>query len=151
MTKPERHFAIREIISTLAIASQSDLQRELRRRGVRVTQATLSRDMKELGVSRTAVSGKARYIMQEPSEVQILRPLVGAEVLSIDANESLIVIHTLPACANTVAEFLDVQKNTDIIGTVAGDNTLMVIPRSHRKTRDVLQFLKHKLIEGRDG
>ncbi len=151
MTKQERQFAIKEIISTTVIASQSDLQRELRRRGVRVTQATLSRDMRELGVSRAAVSGRARYTLQPVSEVQILRPLVGAEVLSIDANESLIVIHTLPACANTVAEFLDVQSNTDIIGTVAGDNTLMVIPRSHRRTKDVLQFLKHKLIEGRDG
>ncbi len=151
MTKNERQFAIKEIISTVPIASQNDLLRELRRRGVQVTQATLSRDMKELGVSRTAVSGKSRYALQPASEVQILRPLVGAEILSIDANESLIVIHTLPACANTVAEFLDVQRNPDIIGTVAGDNTLMVIPRSMRKTRDVMQFLKHKLIEGRDG
>src|SRR5512135_1032618 len=151
MTKNERQFAIKEIISTVPIASQNDLLRELRRRGVRVTQATLSRDMKKLGISRTAVSGKARYALQPASEVQILRPLVGAEILSIDANESLIVIHTLPACANTVAEFLDVQRNPDIIGTVAGDNTLMVIPRSMRKTRDVMHFLKHKLIEGRDG
>jgi len=150
MTKQERLYTVKEIISTALISDQNDLLRELRRKGVHVTQATLSRDLRELGISRSAVSGGVRYVIQPQSEVQILRPLVGAEVLSIDANENLIVVHTLPGCANTVAEFLDVQKNGDIIGTVAGDNTLMVIPRSQRRTRDVLNFLKHKLIEGRD-
>ena len=150
MTKQERLYTVKEIISTALISNQNDLLRELRRKGVHVTQATLSRDLRELGISRSAVSGGVRYVIQPQSEVQILRPLVGAEVLSIDANENLIVVHTLPGCANTVAEFLDVQKNGDIIGTVAGDNTLMVIPRSQRRTRDVLNFLKHKLIEGRD-
>jgi transcriptional regulator of arginine metabolism len=148
MRKQERLFAIKEIISTRSISSQRDLRRELHRRGVEVTQATLSRDMKELGVSRAAGGEKPRYSFASASEVQILRPLVGAEVLSIDANESIIVVRTLPACANTVAEFLDMQRNADIIGTVAGDNTLLVIPRSHKRTQDVMTFLKHKLIEG---
>lgn len=148
MRKHERLFAIKEIISTRSISSQDDLRRELRRKGVAVTQATLSRDIKELGVSRIAAGGKPRYMFEPTAEVQILRPLVGAEVLSIEANESMIVVRTLPACANTVGEFLDVQKNPEIIGTVAGDNTLLVIPRSQRKTKDVLKFLKHKLIEG---
>lgn len=150
MTKQERLYAVKEIISTAMIANQNDLLRELRRKGVRVTQATLSRDLRELGVSRSAVSGRIRYTLEPQAEVQILRPLVGAEVLSIDANENLIVVHTLPGCANTVAEFLDVQKNPDVIGTVAGDNTVMVIPRSQKRTKDVMYFLKHKLIEGRD-
>ena len=151
MTKQERLFAIKEIITTATIASQNDLLRELRRKGVRVTQATLSRDMKKLGISRSAISGKMRYSLQPASEVQLLRPLVGAEVLSIEANENLIVVHTLPGCANTVGEYLDMQKNADIIGTVAGDNTLMVIPRSQKRTQDVMHFLKRKLIEDQHG
>jgi transcriptional regulator of arginine metabolism len=150
MRKQERQFAIKEIISTKSIASQGDLSRELRRKGVAVTQATLSRDLRELGVSRVAATGRPRYALEAPSEVQILRPLVGAEVLSIDANESMIVIRTLPACANTVGEFLDGLKSPEIIGTVAGDNTLLVIPRSVRKTQDVLKLLKRKLFEGRE-
>ena len=150
MTKQERLYTVKEIISTSKIANQNDLLRELRRKGVRVTQATLSRDLRQLGASRSAVSGRTRYTLEPRSEVQILRPLVGAEVLSIDANENLIVVHTLPGCANTVAEFLDMQANSDIIGTVAGDNTLMVIPRSQKRTKDVMNFLKHKLIEGRN-
>ncbi len=150
MRKQERQYAIKEIIATKSIASQSDLSRELRRKGVAVTQATLSRDLRELGVSRSAAAGRPRYAFEAPSEVRILQPLVGAEVLSIDANEAMIVIRTLPACANTVGEFLDGLRSPEIIGTVAGDNTLLVIPRSVRKTQDVLKLLKRKLFEGRE-
>ncbi len=148
MTKQARQFAIKEIIAVRPIASQDELRRELTRRGCRVTQATLSRDMKELGVGRVVMGGQPRYALQQFAEADILRPLVGAEVRSIDANETLIVVHTLPGCANTVAEFIDVQANRDIIGTVAGDNTVLVIPGSQRKTISVLDFLKRKLIEG---
>ncbi len=150
MRKQERQYTIKEIIATKSIASQNDLSRELRRKGVAVTQATLSRDLRELGVSRVAAVGRSRYALESPAEVQILRPLVGAEVLSIDANETMIVIRTLPACANTVGEFLDGLRSPEIIGTVAGDNTLLVIPRSVRRTQDVLKLLKRKLFEGRE-
>jgi len=147
MTKQERQFAIKEILATAPIGSQDALRLELRRRGVRVTQATLSRDLKNLGVSRVAADGGVQYTLEPASEARILRPLVGAEILSISSNENLIVIRTLPGCANTVGEFIDVQKNPDIIGTVAGDNTLLVIPRSYKKTKQVVDFLRHKLIE----
>ncbi|HMK38083.1 MAG TPA: arginine repressor [Bacteroidota bacterium] len=150
MTKQARLFAIREIIATKQIGSQDGLRRELKKRGCTVTQATLSRDMKELGVSRIVSAAGGQYAMQTSVEVQALRPLVNAEVLSIDANEGLIVVHTLPGCANTVGEFIDVQKHPDVIGTVAGDNTLLIIPGSQRRTQHVLQFLKNKLIEGQE-
>jgi len=65
--------------------------------------------------------------------------------MGIDANESLIVIHTIPGAAHTVGEFVDLQQNRDIIGTVAGDNTLLVIPASMAKTQPVLAFLKRIL------
>jgi transcriptional regulator of arginine metabolism len=150
MTKQARLFAIKEIVATKQIVSQDVLRRELKKRGCDVTQATLSRDMKELGVSRIVSSAGGQYAMQAPAEVQALRPLVNAEVLSIDSNEGMIVVHTLPGCANTVGEFIDVQKHPDVIGTVAGDNTLLIIPSSQRKTKQVLHFLKNKLIEGQE-
>lgn len=151
MEKHARQFAIREILTSQNIRTQDQLRRALERRGVRVTQATLSRDMKELGVMHTVSNGSSRYSLNPgatASESRILRPIVGAEVLSVDANESLIVVQTLPACANTVGEFIDVQRHPDIIGTVAGDNTLLVIPRSTAKTQRLVQFLKEKLIRG---
>jgi transcriptional regulator of arginine metabolism len=55
---------------------------------------------------------------------------------------------TLPGCANTVGEYIDIQKHADIIGTVAGDNTLLIVPASVKKTQQVLRFLTHTLIEG---
>ncbi len=148
MTKQARQFAIKEIISSGPVSSQDELRLELRKRGFKVTQATLSRDLKELGVGRVASGNGARYMLQLAAEVQILRPLVGAEVLSISANESVIVVHTLPGCANAVGEFLDSLKNPDVIGTIAGDNTLLVLPASQRKTKQVTVFLKEKLSEG---
>ena len=148
MTKAGRHYLIREIITTLAVRNQEELRRELVRRGHRVTQATLSRDLRELGVSRAVSGDGLRYTMPPEAEVNILRPLVGAEVLSIQANESLIVIHTLPGCAGTVGEFIDVESHGDIIGTVAGDNTVLVIPSTHKKTRTLVEHLRTKLIEG---
>jgi len=145
MTRHARHYAIKEIINRMPIANQGELLRELRKQKCRVTQATLSRDLQDIGIARW----QGRYVLQRPSEVQVLRPLVGAEVVSIDANETMIVVHTLPGCANTVGEFLDGLSPSDIIGTVAGDNTLLVIPRFQTKTKTVLQFLKDKLIEGK--
>jgi transcriptional regulator of arginine metabolism len=148
MTKLGRLFLIREIISTHPVHNQEELRRELQRRGQRVTQATLSRDLRELGVSRAPDGKRVRYTMPQESEVTILRPLVGAEVLSIQANESLIVVRTLPGCAGTVGEFIDVESHPDIIGTIAGDNTVLVIPRTHKRTRSLLEHLRIKLIEG---
>jgi transcriptional regulator of arginine metabolism len=148
MAKTARQFAIKEIISARPISTQKNLRREIGKRGFRVTQATLSRDMRELGVSRISQAGTLRYTIPAAASMTALTPLVSAEVVSIDANESIIVVHTLPGCANTVGEYVDVRRYRDIIGTVAGDNTLLVVPSSMKKTTQVLQFLKHTLIEG---
>ena len=96
MTKHERLFAIKEIIAAREIANQDDLRRELRKRRCSVTQATLSRDMQELGVIWIPSAQGGRYMLQPSGEIRTLRPLVTAEVLSIDANDSMIVVHTLP-------------------------------------------------------
>jgi len=150
MDKQARHYTIREIISAKLIARQDDLRRELRRRGCAVTQATLSRDMKDLGVVRVTTDEGSRYTLQPAAGTQALRPIVGAEVLTIGANENMIVVRTLPGCASTVGEFIDMQKHEEILGTVAGDNTLLVIPVSHRHTKNVVELLKDKLIRGRE-
>ena len=150
MTKQARQFALKEIINSRPIANQDELRLELKKRRCAVTQATLSRDLAELGVSRVMSSDGPRYTLQTAAtEVQALKPVVGTQVLSIQGNESLIVIKTLPGCANIVGEFLDIQPHPEIIGTVAGDNTLLVVPSSQKKTSHVIQFLKDKLIEGK--
>jgi transcriptional regulator of arginine metabolism len=148
MTKQARHFAIKNILTTMDVRSQDHLRRELQKRGFRVTQATLSRDLKELGVSRGSNGHVVRYTLQPGAEVEILRPVVAAEVISIVANESVVVVRTLPGCANTIGEFIDVQNHPGIIGTLAGDNTLLVIPEARTKVPQIVKYLKDKLIEG---
>jgi transcriptional regulator of arginine metabolism len=147
MSKQARQFAIKEVITEAAISSQDELRLKLKKHGFDVTQATLSRDLNELGVSWIATDNGGRYILQPAAEAKILRPIVGAEILSIVSNESTVVIKTLPGCANAVGEFIDVHKNPDIIGTIAGDNTLVIMPSSHQKTKSVMKFLKERLIE----
>ncbi len=150
MTKQARHFAIKEIINSKPIANQDVLRLELKKRKCAVTQATLSRDLAELGVGRMTSADGPRYVLQTGgAEVQALKPVVGTQILSITSNENMIVVKTLPGCASIVGEFLDVQPHPEIIGTVAGDNTLLVIPASQKKTSHVVQFLKDKLIEGK--
>ncbi len=148
MNKNSRQFAIKEIISTSPIGNQDELRIELKRRGFDVTQATLSRDISEMGIARVASENGSRYIFQPASEVQMLRSHVGAEVLAIVSNETMVVVKTLPGCANVIGEYLDAKQHPDIIGTLAGDNTLLVIPASQSKTKQIVQFLKHTLIEG---
>lgn len=146
--KNARQFAIKEIINVKFVSSQDELRQELKKRGLEVTQATLSRDLHELGVGKVVTEDRIRYVLPASSDAQILRPIVGSQVVSITANEYLIVIKTLPGCANAVAEFLDAEPNTGIIGTIAGDNTLLVIPDSVKNTKQLIEFLKRKLIEG---
>jgi len=149
MNKQERIFAIREIIGTIGIRNQEELRRHLGKRGFRVTQATLSRDMREIGVGKLSTGQGNRYMLPVGGEAQALQPIVGAEVVSIVANECVIIVKTLPGCASTVGEYIDVKSNPDIIGTVAGDNMLLVVPSSTKKTAAVLGYLRRLLIEGR--
>jgi len=101
------------------------------------------------GIAWVAGPHGGHYSLQPAGDVQVLRPLVGAEIVTVQANECLVVIRTLPGAAGTVAEFIDFQRNPEILGTVAGDNTVLVIPRTVKKTRSLEHSLKHKLIEGR--
>ena len=149
MMKNARQFAIKQLIRTKEIPSQNGLRRELRKMGFDVTQATLSRDLQHLGIARFSGGEHAKYVMPQAPVVSTLRPLVGAEILAIDANENIVVVRTLPGCANTVAEYVDVLKYPGVIGTVAGDNTLLVIPKSKKTTKHLVHFLRKKLVEGK--
>jgi transcriptional regulator of arginine metabolism len=146
MTKKERLFTIKEIIAAKSIENQDKLRLELKRRGCDVTQATLSRDLKMLGVIWIPTPDGGHYTLQQSAAPSTLSPIVGAEVVGIAANESMVVVRTLPGCANTVGEFIDGLRAPDILGTLAGDNTVLVIPQSVRKSKTIVQFLKLKLI-----
>src|SRR4051794_22211901 len=104
MNKQSRHFAIRQIIIRRQVASQEELRQFLEEDGYEVTQATLSRDIRALGIARMNTSFGIRYVLRTDSEDSRLTTLLSYEVESIRSNEATIVIKTLPARAQGVAE-----------------------------------------------
>ncbi len=146
MNKPQRHFLIKEIIQTQPVASQEELVLLLKKRNFEVTQATLSRDLAELGVARIHTNEGLRYSLNSQSEEKNF-PFVGREVLSVEHNEVMVVIRTLPGRASGVASFIDSLMNPMIIGTVAGDDTVFVTPASVKKISKLEKIIKELINE----
>ena len=142
MNKQRRHFAIKQIITQQTISNQDELCQALEKAGFAVTQATLSRDMKELGIARVHSANRVRYVLNIESEERRLVPLIGYEIERIDANESMIVIKTLPGRAQGVAEIIDSMHHPAILGTLAGDNTIFITPSSVGKIDETLDLVK---------
>ncbi|MCI0708474.1 MAG: arginine repressor [Ignavibacteriae bacterium] len=146
MNKSSRHLAIKQIIAQRPIASQEELCDALGKAGFEVTQATLSRDLKELGIARINAPEGPRYVLHHQSEERRLQSVISYEVERIDANEVMVIIRTLPGRAPGVASFIDSLQHRDILGTLAGDDTVLVTPSSTKKIRNVLQYIKDALI-----
>lgn len=147
MSKSGRHFAIKQIISQQIVSSQDDLCVELEKTGIEITQATLSRDLKEMGIYRVNTPTGLRYIIPTQSDGQQLRSLVSYEVENIQSNEAMVVVKTLPGRAQGVAEIIDSLKNPDILGTLAGDNTVFIAPVSVIRIYAIVEAI-NKLIMG---
>jgi transcriptional regulator of arginine metabolism len=147
MNKQSRQYTIKEILSQQSIASQDDLARALKRAGVIITQATLSRDLREMGVMRLNTADGARYAVSSTgSEDSRLKSLLSYEITSITSNESLVVVRTLAGRAQGVAEQLDAMGENEILATIAGDNTIFIAPRSVKSIDKLVKALR-KYIE----
>ena len=131
--KRQRHREILEIISQESVETQEDLARRLRERGFEVTQATVSRDIKELRLLKVLTDeGSYRYAVAEKAEqglTERLRRIFTETALHVDVAENLIVIKTLPGSAHAAAEMVDTMRWPETVGTLAGDNTILVIAR----------------------
>lgn len=132
-SKRERQQAIVRLIGSGQISSQEDLKRLLGAEGLIVTQATLSRDLRDLGVVRAPSDNGARYLLPEmvsdeakPSLEMLLPQLFSR----IDGVSELIVLHTLPSGAQPIAEAVDAQGWPEVMGTLAGENTILIVCRS---------------------
>ena len=145
--KPDRHQAILGLIGSHAIGSQEELRRLLEERGWQVTQATLSRDLRELGLVRAQTDDGARYVRPEtlggdddkPSLAALLPQLFD----DVDGVSELLVLHTLPGGAQPIAEAIDAQGWTEIIGTIGGENTILIVCRSSAARLELAQRLRN--------
>jgi len=145
--KQRRQMSIKQIIMTKPIKSQDELCKELGKIGIDVTQATLSRDLRDLGVVRLAMPEGMRYALHPESEDRRMAAFLGYEIEWVDANESMVVIRTLPGRAQGVAEVLDSLHLPEILGTLAGDNTIFITPRSVKKVPILMKHLKSIMSE----
>ena len=147
MNKVNRQIAIKQIISEQAIGSQEELCDALLKSGFEITQATLSRDLKELAVVRVNTPGGLRYVLNPLNEERRLQSFIGYEVEQISANESLVVVKTLPGRAQGVAEIIDGLHNPLILGTLAGDNTIFITPTSVGNMDELVRVLRRLTME----
>jgi transcriptional regulator of arginine metabolism len=145
MEKQRRHLAIKQIIANRTINTQSELASTMRKEGFKTTQATLSRDMKELGIAWVYTPSGAKYMLNPEQEEERLTTLIGMEVENIEANETAVVVKTLPGRAQGVAEIIDHLQLPSVLGTLAGDNTVFILPRSIKKIKATIQALRDVL------
>lgn len=140
--KSMRHAMILEIIESKDIETQSELAEELKRHGVNVTQATVSRDIKDLKLIKAlSEKGGYKYATAERVEKDISDRLIrifSESVLSINAAENIVVIKTLTGSANAAAEAIDSLHWPEIVGTLAGDNTIFVVVQSKEAVSNVV-------------
>jgi transcriptional regulator of arginine metabolism len=145
-SKIDRHNQIRRIILDNKIASQDELLDSLRKDGFELTQATLSRDLKEIRVGKLAdpLRGSV-YVLHEQlkqNNRQANVPLIpGNSVVSVVFSFHLCVVRTFPSFASTVANYIDSSQLAEIAGTVAGDDTILVIPREGYSQKEILKAL----------
>jgi transcriptional regulator of arginine metabolism len=146
MKKRDRHETIRGLVGTQTIASQEELRQALAECGLHVTQATLSRDLRELGIVRAPTSDGARYILPQmlgvDEGIPSLETLLPELFDDVDGVGELLVLHTLPGGAQPIAEAIDAQGWTEVIGTIGGENTILIICRSQAGRLAVAERLR---------
>jgi transcriptional regulator of arginine metabolism len=141
--KAQRHIRIREIITSKDIETQDDLVAELKLAGYNVTQATISRDIKELHLVKVPLSNGA-YKYSLPADrrfnpLQKLKRLLQESFVGIDFAENLVVMNTLPGNAHAIAALLDNLDWDEVLGTIAGDDTILIICRSKPIAEEIVQ------------
>lgn len=146
-SKNPRQSRILQIVKSQNISTQEDLVQALARVGMEVTQATVSRDIKELGIIKVATaSGEQKYIPMnqsgEGASGRLMKVFTEA-VISIDTASSFVVIKTLPGMAQAAAAALDSMHLEDLIGTIAGDDTIFIATH----TNEHANIMRERLIE----
>ncbi len=139
LTKTQRQHRVSQILEKEAVGSQAELVRLLGERGVEATQVTVSRDLEELGAVKVRRPGGVLvYTLPEgsnerPSPELHLRRVLGEWVADVSSSGNLVVVRTPPGCAHVVASALDRAGMPDVIGTVAGDDTVLVVAAERTK------------------
>jgi transcriptional regulator of arginine metabolism len=146
--KSRRLSAIRQVIDREPVHSQEELRHHLASMGFVVTQATLSRDIKELGLVKRAADGAYQgsgspEVNSAASAAVALSRALGEFLISVDAAQNLVVVKTGPGQAQILAIAIDRAKLTDVVGTIAGDDTILVVCRDQRSAQTTRNTIEH--------
>lgn len=143
--KAKRHEAILRIVRRDAVHSQEQLRELLRRDGIEVTQATLSRDIRELGLAKGGDPAAGATYYRVPPEVDTIQPrledLLPNLLIDLDGVGNLLVVRTPAGSANALGSAVDRMRWREVVGTIAGDDTLLLITRSDKARRVVANRL----------
>ncbi len=141
--KYNRHARILEIIENYEIETQDELAEKLREMGMDVTQATISRDIKELRLVKVLTpGGKYRYSVMNTDTGNMndrLLVIIKEAFVSSDYANNILVIKTRPGMAQAVAATIDGLGWSDIVGTIAGDDTIMIVCRAEKIAEDLME------------
>jgi transcriptional regulator of arginine metabolism len=147
-TKHVRQRLIRQFVASGGVHTQDDLVDALSKQDIYVTQATVSRDMVELGLVRAAVDGRIIYSLPEAVTLndssaarRRLASLLGDVPLAFGDSSALLVVRTSPGMANMVCATLDICAYPEVVGTVAGDDTIFIALRSEHDRERVRGYL----------
>ena len=147
--KTVRQVAILDIIEKQEIETQEELASALNARGIRVTQATVSRDIKELRLLKVLTpSGKYKYATGDQADNNLTDRFIrmlAESLLSVSSANNLIVVKTLSGSANVAAEALDSMHWPEVLGTLAGNNTVLLIIRSNEETITVTSRIREMM------
>lgn len=141
-----RYSKIKEIVQSRPIETQEELAKALQEEGIEVTQATVSRDIKELmlikvptsdGHYRYALSPEQNLLMSKNRMVRLFQD----SIIRVDAAVNQIVIHTLPGSANPVAAAIDHARWENVIGTLAGDDTILIIMNGEEAVPQLVKLI----------
>jgi transcriptional regulator of arginine metabolism len=133
LTKTQRQHRVSQILEKESVTSQAELVKLLREQGVDATQVTVSRDLEDLGAVKVRrPGGSLVYALREdpkdrPTPELHLRRVLGEWVADVASSGNLVVVRTPPGCAHVVASALDRAGLAEVVGTVAGDDTVLVI------------------------
>lgn len=152
ISKEQRQKRIQEIIAKENVSTQAELVDRLRAEGIRVTQATVSRDINELRLVRLPIGkSKHRYsLAQVQTELDVMEELgrlFRSFVTDVDRGENLLIVKTAEGHATGVAFFIDKLRRDDIVGTIAGQDTILLVARTVQEGEALLEEF-HALMLG---
>jgi transcriptional regulator of arginine metabolism len=140
--KGQRHLKIREILNNQEVETQDDLVHALRNAGFQITQATVSRDIKDMHLIKVPLdNGSYKYSLpteQRFNPMQRLKRALTDHFTSIDYAENLVVLKCMPGTANAIGMLMDNLEWNEIMGTICGDDTILIICRTKEQSQTVV-------------